>query len=241
MAPKPKNKFRAAEVRDDQVLVTGGYNCTPTPCQNRTLKQGEQKIVFLRVEAREPWLLRGAAGRRYVSEGLTGRTTLVKELRKKLERACDGEPTDNQDIRCHGEAAGSVDDDDPMAQVAEDEVVDMQKVKTSHAYRRSRYFKNNVKGKIIAVSMPQRARETGIDEGDRMVRLLVENRVKLWLCRDDADWALTYLRDQLELKGVQRVAPDDRGPGAEPEEAGPADPPDQLAVTDEPCHTPEAE
>ena len=240
MAPKTV-KFRAAKVQDDQVLVSGGYNCTPTPCQNRTLKQGEQKIVFLRVEAREPWLLRGAAGRRYVSEGLTGRTTLVKELRKKLERACDGEPTDNPDIRCHGEAAGSVDDDDPMAQVAEDEVVDMQKVKTSHAYRRSRYFKNNVKGKIIAVSMPQRARETGIDEGDRMVRLLVENRVKLWLCRDDADWALKYLRDQLELKGVQRVAPDDRGPGAEPEEAGPADPPDQLAVTDEPCHNPEAE
>jgi hypothetical protein len=89
--------------------------------------------------------------------------------------------------------------------------------------------------------MPQRARETGIDEGDRMVRLLVENRVKLWLCRDDADWALKYLRDQLELKGVHRVAPDDRGPGAEPEEAGAADPPDPLAVTDEPCHNPEAE
>ena len=52
---------------------------------------------------------------------------------------------------------------------------------------------------------------------------------------------MKYLRDQLKLKGVDRVAPDDRGPGAEPEEAGPADPPDQLAVTDEPCHNPEAE
>ena len=226
---------------DDQVLVTGGYNYTPTPCQNRTLNQGEEKLVFLRVEAREPWLLKGASGLKHISEGLTGRTTLVKELRKHLEKACDGEPTDNAEIRCHGEAAGSVDDDDPMAQVAEDEVVDMQKVKTKHANRRSRCFKNNVKGKIIAVSMPQRARETGIDEGNRMVRLLVENRVKLWLCSDDADWALKYLRDQLELKGVHRVAPDDRGPGAEPEEAGPADPPEQLAVTDEPCHNPEAE
>ena len=90
---------------------------------------------------------------------------------------------------------------------------------------------NNVKGKIIAVSMPQRARETGIDEGDRMVRLLVEDRVKLWLCRDDADWALTYLRDQLELKGVHRVAPDDRGPGVPPEAPGAAAPPGPLALT----------
>ena len=217
---------------DDQVLVTGGYNYKPTPCQNRTLNQDEEKLVFLRVEAREPWLLLGASGLKYVSEGLTGRTTLVKELRKHLEKACDGEPTDNAEIRCHGEAAGSVDDDDPMAQVAEDEVVDMQKVKTSHAYRRSRYFKNNVKGKIIAVSMPQRARETGIDEGDRMVRLYCESMQKIWLSSKDADWALVYLRDQLTSKGVRRVAPGDRGPGVRPEEPGPAGPPCLLALTD---------
>jgi hypothetical protein len=143
MSPKAKNKFRAAKVMDDQVLVTGGYNYTPTPCQNRTLMQGQEKLVFLRVEAREPWLLKGASGLKYVSEGLTGRTTLVKELRQHLEKACDGEPTDNAEIRCHGEAAGSVDDDDPMAQVAEDEVVDMQKVRTKHANRRKQCQRQN--------------------------------------------------------------------------------------------------
>ena len=161
------------------MLVTGGYNYKPIPCQNRTLNQGEEKLVFLRVEAREPWLLKGASGLKYVSEGLTGRTTLVKELRKHLEKACDGEPTDNAEIRCHGEAAGSVDDDDPMAQVAEDEVVGVQKVETKHANRRARYFRNHCKGKVIEVSMPERARETGVDEGTRMVRIYCENRVKL--------------------------------------------------------------
>ena len=234
MAPKTL-KIRDVKVDDDQVLVSGGYNRTPIPCQNRTVMQGGHKLVFLKVDAREPWLLKGATGCKYVSEGLTGRTTLVKELRAKLQRACDGEPTDHQDIRCHGEAKGSVDEDDPMAQVAEDEVVGVQKVETKYANRRARYFRNHCKNKILEVSMPERARETGVDEGTRMVRIYCENRVKLWLCTEDADWALKYLRDQLKLKGVKRVAPGDSGPGTQPDEPGLACPPDQLSVTDAPC------
>ena len=89
--------------------------------------------------------------------------------------------------------------------------------------------------------MPERAPQTGVDGGIRMVCLYCVHRRTIWLCTKDADWALKYLRDQLELKGVQRVAPGDRGPGAQPEEAGPAGPPDQLAVTDEPCHDAEVE
>ena len=90
---------------------------------------------------------------------------------------------------------------------------------------RNRYYLSNCKGKVLAVSMPERARETGMDGGDRMVRLYCEDRNKIWLCTKDADWALQYLRDQLSLKGVVRVAPDDRGPGAMPEAPVSADQP----------------
>ena len=65
--------------------------------------------------------------------------------------------------------------------------------------------------------MPERARETGIDEGVRNVRLFCESRQKLWLCTTDADWALKYLSEQLLYRGVRRVAPDDVGPGGLPE------------------------
>ena len=65
--------------------------------------------------------------------------------------------------------------------------------------------------------MPERAPESGVDEGYRTVRLFCETRVKIWLCTKDAQWALNYLREQIETKGVKRVAPDDRGPGALPE------------------------
>ena len=66
--------------------------------------------------------------------------------------------------------------------------------------------------------MPERAPETGINEGDRIVRLYCEDRKKLWLCTRDAHWALVYLRDQIITKGVRQVAPDDPGPGVPPEE-----------------------
>ena len=114
-----------------------------------------------------------------------------------------------------------------MADVAEDEVVRTQRVKTNAkgTVQRNRYYLSNCKNKVLAVSVPERARETGIDGGDRMVRLYCECRTKIWLCTKDADWALLYLKDELERKGVTEVAPDDRGPGAMPEAPVSATPP----------------
>ena len=188
-------------------------------------QEADDKLMFLRVEAREPWLMKGAWGTMRISHGLSRRPTLIDELRDKLEQACDGEPTVGPNIRCRGEAPeASSSTDDPMAQVAEDEVVVVQSRRSTgnSVKNRKRYYMNNLKNKVLEVSMPERARETGIDEGDRMVRLYCEDRQKLWLCTKDADWALRYLRDQLSTKGVIRVAPGDRGPGARPVEPVPA-------------------
>ena len=108
-----------------------------------------------------------------------------------------------------------------MGQVAEDEVVEVQLVSVrGEMLRRNRDFRNNCKNMVIEVSMPERAPKTGISEGERIVQLYCENRMQIWLCTKDADWALEYLRDQIRTKGVKRVAPDDRGPGARPEASG---------------------
>ena len=117
--------FHPLKVCDDRLLVTGGYNRVPEPSPYRsTMVDGLEKLYFLKMEAREPWLTKGAFGRRQLTPGLTGRTTLFNDLRKKLVQACDGEPTSSHDIRCCGEAPeASSSTDDPMAQVAEDEVV----------------------------------------------------------------------------------------------------------------------
>ena len=115
----------------------------------------------------------------------------MNELRAKLELACSGAATSGNGIRCCGEAAESVVTDDPVAQAAGDDVVLTHTVVSAHAHRRSRYVRNSSKNKIIEVSMPQRAPETGLDEGDRIVRIYCDNRKTIWLCVDDADWALT--------------------------------------------------
>ena len=83
---------------------------------------------------------------------------------------------------------------------------------------------NKCKNTVIEVEMPERAPESGVDEGVRMVKLFCYDRQSLWLCTEDAQWAVTYLRDQVGAKGVAHVAGDDRGPGAKPavQVAGPS-------------------
>ena len=217
---KASTAFRPLKICDHLLLVSGGRNSKPLPCQFREKIVNNEKLVFLRLEAREPWIFKGAYGNsRWMAPGLTTRTSLMKDLRHKLELFCEGEPTAAGDIRCSGEATKApAPTDDPMAECSEDEVVVVHagQAKKQYNYSRARFYKNYWKNQVLAVSMPQRALESGIDEGERMVQLYCEDRRKLWLCTKDADWALAYLRDQLDRKGVAVVAPGDRGPGAGP-------------------------
>ena len=230
MAPCRKGStiFRPVKIDDQQLLVSGGYNRRSEPVPFRTKTVDNEKLVFLRMEAREPWLIKACTGSTRILPGLSGRTTLISELRDKLQRACDGEPTAGHDIRCHVEAStASAGADDPMAEVAEDEVVRTQRAvgNARGIHQRNRYYLSNCKDKVLVVSMPERARVTGIDGGERLVRLYCESRQNIWLCSMDANWALQYLKDELERKGVTHVAPDDRGPGPMPEAPVSATPP----------------
>ena len=77
-------------VRNEFVLVVGGYNRVPVPALFRSktvpgpAAGSTEDIMFLKVTAREPWLIAGASGRKQISEGLSNRTTLVEDLREKL-------------------------------------------------------------------------------------------------------------------------------------------------------------
>ena len=139
-----------------------------------------------------------------------------------------------------GESGASVVTDDPMSQVAADEVVEDAPVVANQPLRRARSFRGSVKSKIINVTLPERAPATGIDEGTRNVRIYCETKRKLWLCLDDADWALLYLKDQLETKGVHRVDAGDVGPGGVLDAPCEADQPRPLALRDYPQSVGEA-
>ena len=55
-------------------------------------------------------------------------------------------------------------------------------------------------GRVFTVQLPERAPESGEDEGMRRVRLWCQDRRELFLCLEDAGWAMAYLRDQLATK-----------------------------------------
>ena len=74
---KVSKRFLPLKVCEDQVLVTGGYNRYPEAVRYKLATVDDKKVLFLRVEAREPWLIKGASGKTRISMGLTGRTTLV--------------------------------------------------------------------------------------------------------------------------------------------------------------------
>jgi hypothetical protein len=211
--PKPNTIFKPVQVRNEYVLVVGGYNRVPVPALFRKktvpgLAAGStEDIVFLKVTAREPWLIAGASGHKQISEGLSNRTTLVEELREKLYLATGWV--------CGRKESTASSCTDPMAEVADDEVLITSTIKKVSA-KRTRWIQNPGKDTIMVVPMPERAPEMGIDAGIRHVQLYCEDRKTIWLCTKDADWALQYLRDQLDCKGVQKIAPDDRGPGAGP-------------------------
>jgi len=209
---RPNTVFKPVELCENRLLVKGGYNRRSEPTLYRsTIVNDTEKLMFLRMESREPWLIAGATGNRQISKGLSVRTNLLQELRKKLTDASSGAVA--SDIRCSGEASPSSGSNDPMAEVAEDEVINTKTVK-NEAARRTRWFRHNCKNKIIEVEMPEKAPETGLDFGTRKVRLYCVDRLTIWICTKDADWALEYLRAQLECKGVRCVDPGDRGPGA---------------------------
>ena len=48
----------------------------------------------------------------------------------------------------------------------------------------------------------------------RPVKLFIEDRKKVWLALDDVSWAMKYLSQQNQLKGVPLVDDSDTGPGA---------------------------
>ena len=80
---------------------------------------------------------------------------------------------------------------------------------------RARYYRNQAKNCIVNIHMAVRCPE--IDPKCKQMRpvtVFTENRITLWLSLDDLPWAIKYLFDQNQLKGVPVVDDGGVGPGA---------------------------
>ena len=67
---------------------------------------------------------------------------------------------------------------------------------------------------ILVVPFPEVTRLVDPESTDmRDVTLFVERKNSLWVSIEDVNWLVQNLYAEHKLKGVQRVVPDDPGPG----------------------------
>ena len=225
------------DIQHGKVGVAGGYNRQYLATDTRKCKINTHEYRFLKVAAKEPWLIAGASGNKQIAPGLSARTSLFDDLKNALVRACDGQPTSATTVlrqgtdQANGTSQADADEMDELS--CDDEPTDNDGSKNIPGTRaeresRNRYFRNHCKGKVLKIQMPEKAPEKHPTCTTTIpVRLYCENRRTVWLCTEEAQWAMEYLRDQLEAKGVRAVADDDCGPGGPPP---PLD--DQLAIGD---------
>ena len=212
-------KFKPVEFRFGQIHLRGGHNGKFSPVISKTVRSKNSSVeeTFVKFASSEQWLVQATTGQTRRSQSARGRTTLVNDLRTRVERLCDGydvpesqESQDSQEVEGHG------DDYDPMVEVDQTEGAPSERVKVEgvRGVRRSRYYKNFCKNTVVTVSMPARGPEQDPTCTDvRRVKLFIEDRKTVWLHLNDVPWAVQFLYVQNMLKGVPIVPPDSAGPG----------------------------
>ena len=215
------------KVQHGKVGVAGGYNRQHLATDTRKCRINTTELRFLKVAAKEPWLIAGASGNKKLTPGLSARMTLVEDLKKALVRACDGRPTSATTVlrqgtdQANGTSQADADEMDELS--CDDEPTDNEESKNipgtrAERHRRNRYFRNHCKGRVLKIQMREKAPETHPTCTTTIpVRLYCENRRTVWLCTEEAQWAMEYLRDQLEAKIVRATATNkNRRPGEPP-------------------------
>ena len=217
MAPKtrPVSVSLPLTIKGDRARVSGGYNNNFILAEVRTRVVGKEKKTLLKVSNEEPWLLAGVCGYRTIRQtgGLARRTSFVATMRRALEDACD-----IQQITAAGSNEATQEGDSNEQSLSDDEGLFTAEIgkqspdrklgsRDGRKKQRIRYGTNLCKGRVFWIELPATAPEKDPTCTDkRMVSLFCEDRKTLWLAAKDAEWAITYIQDQLECNGGLVVA-----------------------------------
>ena len=83
--------YKAVQFTLDQVHVTGGFLNTPLPVTAKRCQVGDNAKYFVKMAAKEKWLVKATCGPLKRSETSFMRTSLLDDLRDRAQRACNGE------------------------------------------------------------------------------------------------------------------------------------------------------
>ena len=216
--------FRAVKFEYGKVHMSGGFTTKKTAMQSKTVQDttGIEKH-FVKLAASEAWLVLSTTGFSNKHASSIGRTTLLRDLRERITKLCDGGISTEADPL-------SV-EYDPMMELemgtgsSTDVIAAGKPAGRSAKLQRWRYTANAAKHCISTLDMPYECPEvdpTGTKR--RNVSVYVADRKTIWISIDDVAWAVEYLYTQNQLKGIPMVAANDKGPGAPPP------PPPPLAI-----------
>ena len=157
----------------------------------------------------DAWLVFAATGSTKYLAGSFGRTSLLEDLRDKVQKHCDGEMSSSPSVPIASEEY------DPMMELEQEQggsAVSPSKTK-GQGITRARYYRNHARESIVTVDMPLRCPEEDPDCREvKQIQLYVADRKTIWLHIDDVEWAVRYLYVQNLLKGVSLVPEESTGP-----------------------------
>lgn len=211
MASVNMQGFKPVKFSFGQIHFSGGFVGKPIPVNSRTVsdESGHSNMTFVKMACSETWLLLATTGHKRHNAGSFGRTSLLEDLRDKVQKYCDGEVSSSSAVPV------AIEEYDPMMEVEqdrEDSELSPCKIK-SQGYKRMRYYKNSARQSVATIDMPARCPEEDPDCTEvRQIKLHVVDRKTIWLHMDDVEWAVRYLYVQNLLKGVPLVPEDSAGP-----------------------------
>ena len=209
------DKCKPMEMVHGQVHLAGGLNKKQMQAVSKSVGQGMDQRIFLKLTATERWLLAAVTGSKSYHGSSFGTTSLLEALRKHVIDAANGEFTG---IVVDPETPEE--EDDPMAELDDDDDEPAAKRAKPHGGgekaedKRKRYSKNQAKGKIVQFPMqvlPPQV-DPNAEAGVCDVLLYIVDRQQIWIDSNNVDWAVRYLYAQNILKGVPLVDGDDQGP-----------------------------
>ena len=204
--------FKPVKFSFGQIHISGGHGGKPLPVLSKTVSDAacKKNMTCVKVSCSEQWLLFATTGQRRYSAGSFGRTSLLEDLREKVQKYCDGEGSSSSGVQIPSE------DYDPMMEVEQDEEgneASPANIK-SQGQKRMRYFRNPARDSIVTFDVPARCPEEDAHCTEvRQIKLHIVDRKEVWLHVGDVEWAVRYLYVQNLFKGVPLVPDGSAGPG----------------------------
>ena len=87
------SRFKEVTFEYGQVHASGGLLKKALPMTTKAVGGGFAQQIFVNLDLDQTWLVQAATGQGRVNGALFGSTSLLDELHKYVEKACDGELT----------------------------------------------------------------------------------------------------------------------------------------------------